>query len=80
MSQQAFFSTIAVDSQKTGARGGARTHDPGFKSPMLYRLSYPTELPGLYGALKSVKDITGPWTITIHKADHCQGGKLQVFD
>ena len=26
---------------KTVARGGARTHDPGIKSPMLYRLSYP---------------------------------------
>ena len=27
--------------KKICARGGARTHDPGIKSPMLYRLSYP---------------------------------------
>ena len=41
---------------KAFARGGARTHDPGIKSPMLYRLSYP----GLHTPNKKSREKYGP--------------------
>ena len=50
-----------INNQKYAIQCWARTHDPGIKSPMLYRLSYPGRLP--YSGSAGSGSHVGTWCV-----------------